>query len=125
MQRVNDLILTKEVLRIKQVCYFRRWRNQFEKRQALRFLETNLDFTRIRLAFSKIQRQGQDVELKQQVICDARAPHLMNQCFQAWKRKRAKQQFLETALVLFTGCKRPNVETRFFDLWRKAYLKRL
>ena len=74
---------------------FRFWLHAFEKRQSLKFLETNLDMTRMRIAFARVQNFHILTNENSQIIQARRQPNLVKQCFMALKSFISKSNMLE------------------------------
>ena len=51
---MTDLIARKQIQKGIARKFMTKWRLTFEKRQTLKFLETSLDFARLRMSFESI-----------------------------------------------------------------------
>jgi len=50
-KQINDLVMLKLAQEMTARHALGRWRRVFERRQCVRFLETSLDFARLRIGF--------------------------------------------------------------------------
>ena len=55
---MTDLIARKQIQKGIARKFMTKWRLTFEKRQTLKFLETSLDFARLRMSFESIKSYG-------------------------------------------------------------------
>ena len=124
-KKLVSIILNKQIRMISAKSVFKTWHKIFRKRQSLKFLETTLDFARLRIGFQSVQSHFDSSLEADEYFAERKGQHLLRQYWKAFRTHVLKKKLLSCNQLLYKEQTNPRLKTRFLRQWRSRYLAEL